>query len=115
MSNTAGLRPFRAPDTFGGTVPIAARVSPDDRDWLDTLPGGRSYHVRQAITVYRQLREGSLSIERQQAQPLPDLDVISKLVLEDVAQNWMSLSKHDLARTVAGLFLHHVKRHVDQL
>lgn len=43
---TTGLKPFTAPDTSGGTVPLAAKISADVRDWLDSLPEGRSYHVR---------------------------------------------------------------------
>jgi hypothetical protein len=53
--NISGIIPHRyqAPDTHGDTVPISGRVPPDLKDWLKSLPGNQSYHVRQALLLYQ--------------------------------------------------------------
>lgn len=109
MPNTSGLRPFTARDTSGGTVPLAAKISPDDRDWLDSLPEGRSYHVRQAIKVYRESREISRAVKRQKPQQLPDFEVIRQLVLED-AKTWVNVPAYHSARSALEMFIYYLKQ-----
>lgn len=50
-----------APDKPGQTDVTAVRLKTEDLEWLRTLPNGISYHVRQAIKLYRDnssLKEG---------------------------------------------------------
>lgn len=108
VPNTSGLRPFTAPDTSGGTVPLAAKISSDDRDWLDSLPEGRSYHVRQAIKLYRESRKASQSFERQQPQQLPDFEIIRQLVLED-AKTWVNVPAYHSARSALEMFIYYLQ------
>jgi hypothetical protein len=49
----ANLRDTTAPDNPGATVTITVRVRVEDVEWLNSLPEGRSYHVRQAVRLYR--------------------------------------------------------------
>jgi hypothetical protein len=51
--NISGLRPVRATDCDQKPVIVTARIDPDDKDWLKSLPEGTSYHVRQAIRAYK--------------------------------------------------------------
>jgi hypothetical protein len=57
-SSLANLRPQRAPDNPGGTIAGPIRLSPEDWQWLKTLPDGASYHMRQAVKLYRKQLEG---------------------------------------------------------
>lgn len=50
----AHLQPNKAEDTKGKTVPVTAKIDPDDLAKLDALPGDRSYKIRQAIRDYIQ-------------------------------------------------------------
>jgi hypothetical protein len=45
---------YRSEDTDGGTVKVQGRVPPAIKNWLTTLEGTESYHVRQALTLYQQ-------------------------------------------------------------
>jgi hypothetical protein len=49
---TYQLHGFTAPDTDGGTVPISGRIPPDLKLWLQSIPGGTSFHLRQAVRLY---------------------------------------------------------------
>jgi hypothetical protein len=48
-----------APDTAGGTVTVPAKISPQDKEWLKSLPGGVSYNIRQAIQAYKKSFENA--------------------------------------------------------
>ncbi len=50
MSN---LMDRSAPDKPGPTDVTTVRLRVEDLEWLRTLPNGISYHVRQAIKLYR--------------------------------------------------------------
>ncbi|MBW4422129.1 MAG: hypothetical protein KME13_23420 [Myxacorys californica WJT36-NPBG1] len=43
-----------APDDPGQTEATTVRISVDDLRWLKSLPNGTSYHVRQAVKLYRE-------------------------------------------------------------
>lgn len=50
------LRDRSAPDKpgqDGDPVVVPARLSPDDAAWLKSQPEGASYHIRQAVKLYR--------------------------------------------------------------
>jgi hypothetical protein len=57
-SSLANLIDRSAPDRPGETITTAVRLRADDAEWLRTLPEGSSYHVRQAVKLYRQQLEG---------------------------------------------------------
>lgn len=42
-----------APDKPGQTDVTAVRLRTEDLEWLKSLPNGVSYHVRQAVKLYR--------------------------------------------------------------
>ncbi|MBD2019931.1 hypothetical protein H6F43_06985 [Leptolyngbya sp. FACHB-36] len=42
-----------AADNPGETKATTVRLAVDDLAWLDSLPEGKSYHVRQAVKRYR--------------------------------------------------------------
>lgn len=55
-----------APDKPGQTDVTTVRLRAEDLEWLRTLPNGVSYHVRQAIKLYRDnnnLEEGDIGNE----------------------------------------------------
>ena len=41
-----------APDKPGETVIVPARLTPEQKEWLDKRIEGRSYHIRQAVQMY---------------------------------------------------------------
>jgi hypothetical protein len=49
----ANLSSFSAPDTGGETVSISCRLEREDAEWLRSQPEGASYHLRQALRMYR--------------------------------------------------------------
>lgn len=53
--NQKGLKSQQkqAPDTTEPTAPITANVEISTIAWLNSLPGGRSYHIRQALRLYQ--------------------------------------------------------------
>ena len=53
--NTSGLRPHTAPDCDQKPVIVTAKIDPDDKNWLKSLPEGTSYHIRQAVRAYKQI------------------------------------------------------------
>ncbi len=53
------LRPNRALDNPGVTKSTGIRLSPADLEWLDSLGGTRSFHIRQALKVYREQMQAS--------------------------------------------------------
>lgn len=51
--NMSGLRQFRADDVTS-TVKVTITISPEDLEWIDSLPGkGRSAHFRRALKTYK--------------------------------------------------------------
>jgi hypothetical protein len=52
--DTSGLCPNLAADCTEPPVAITARIDPEDKDWLKSLPEGASYHIRQAVRAYKQ-------------------------------------------------------------
>jgi hypothetical protein len=42
-----------APDKPGITQATTVRLRSEDLEWLRNLPHGVSYHIRQAVTIYR--------------------------------------------------------------
>lgn len=53
MPNQNNLTPFTAKDTQGGTVHIQGKVDPSLKLWIKSLPGSTSFHVRQALRLYK--------------------------------------------------------------
>lgn len=53
--NTQGLlsNSKQALDAFEKTVPISGRIEQSNAEWLKTLPDGISYHLRQAVKLYK--------------------------------------------------------------
>ena len=51
--NISGLRPVMAADCDQKPVIVTAKIDPDDKEWLKSLPEGTSYHIRQAIRQYK--------------------------------------------------------------
>ena len=49
----ANLSSFSAPDTKGETISISCRLEREDVEWLRSQPQGASYHLRQALKMYR--------------------------------------------------------------
>lgn len=47
-----------APDKPGQTDATTVRIKTDDLEWLRSLPNGVSYHIRQAVKLYRDASEG---------------------------------------------------------
>lgn len=57
--NTQNLIPRTAPDAPGrltedNSLSVSVRLEKDDVAWLGSLPGDRSYHIRQAVKKYRE-------------------------------------------------------------
>jgi hypothetical protein len=50
----ANIQPRTAEDTKGETVTVSSKIDRSDRDELDSLPGDRSWKIRQAIREYIQ-------------------------------------------------------------
>lgn len=48
------LKDRSAPDKPGDTVATTVRVKTDDLEWLKGLDHGVSYHIRQALKLYRE-------------------------------------------------------------
>lgn len=61
------LKDGSAPDRPGETVSFGVRLPVDDVEWLRSLPGGHSYHVRRAVKQYR------TSLDKEEAEPCPPL------------------------------------------
>lgn len=50
--NENNLIPYKAKDGKAGDAHVQGRVSPEIKKWLQTLPEGESYHIRQALKEY---------------------------------------------------------------
>jgi hypothetical protein len=57
--NTKGLFKDQAPDAFELTEPVTGRIEKSNSEWLRQLPGGISFHLRQAVKLYRESIEES--------------------------------------------------------
>jgi hypothetical protein len=51
--NTSGLYRCPAPDVTEELVVLTGRLEKSDWEWFRSLPGNKSYHLRQAVRLYR--------------------------------------------------------------
>lgn len=58
--NKSGLKSQQkqAPDATEPTAPVTAKIEISTIQWLNSLSGGRSYHIRQALRLYREALKG---------------------------------------------------------
>jgi hypothetical protein len=57
MSSTPkykNLLDWSAPDKPGETAATTIRLRPEDLEWLRSQPHSVSYHIRQAVRIYRE-------------------------------------------------------------
>lgn len=66
-AGTANLIPRKAPDApkfnLENSATLTARLDLDDVQWLKGMPEGASYHIRQAIRLYRESLQESETLE----------------------------------------------------
>ncbi|MUH00612.1 hypothetical protein F7734_53430 [Scytonema sp. UIC 10036] len=51
-NSMANLKDRSAPDKPKNVAPITVQVTVEQKEWLDSQPESRSYHVRQAMKMY---------------------------------------------------------------